>query len=225
MGAGGDPFRRVRPGEAVRLTATAWNALMDLLRTSRSPQGGGTTAPELPATVERFSSIGHQCVMGEAVLIPFDALSSQAPSLATTPLSTGMTFSTVEKRLWGGYFRGILPLTPNDSNRSPDDAIAICIDPLRCRFAISGMAWVRVRRLRRWHRYARRCIALPTDDSTQLAAVAGCLDSCGWGPAEILGYAASDTQPVAINYQGEITNALGQNSFTAGSICWALVRF
>ena len=223
MGAGGDPFRRVRPGEAVRLTATAWNALMDLLRTSGNPQGGGTTSPELPATVGRLSSYGtdHKCVMGEAVVIRFTGLNNGVAAPATTPLSTGMTFSTVEKKLWAGFVKSFQPMTPSEYNVSPDDSIAICIDPIRGRFVVSGLAWVRVRRIRQWHRYARRCIALPTDNSTQFAAVAGCLDSCGWGPAEILGYAPPDFDPMTFS---ELTNALGRDSFTPGAIHWALVR-
>ena len=88
MGAGGDPFRRVRPGEAVRITATAWNALLDLLRTSGTPQGGGTTAPELPATVARLRKSGSlDPVLGEAVVFTLPATEAGEP--ATTPLSTG----------------------------------------------------------------------------------------------------------------------------------------
>jgi len=178
----------------------------------------------MPATVARLSTFGndHKCVMGEAVVIRFTGLNNSAAAPATTPLSTGMTFSTVEQKLWGGFVKSFQPMTPTDNNVSPDDSIAICIDPIRGRFVLSGLAWVRVRRIRQWHRYARRCIALPTDNSTQLAAVAGCLDSCGCGPAEILGYAPPGFDPTVFS---ELTNALGRDSFTAGSICWALVRF
>ena len=222
MGAGGDPFRRVRPGEAVRLTATVWNALMDLLRTSGSPQGGGTTAPELPATVARLYTLysTHKCVLGVAVLIR-EGNGQFAGETATTPLSTAMTFSTVEKRLWNEYAPHFRQLTPTDNLLSLEDSFAICIDPIRMRFVVSGLAWVRVRTLKSWHRYARRCVAQPTDGATQLAAVAGCLDSCGWGPAEILGYASVGFDPA----NGGLTTITGSGTFTSGSIVWALVRF
>jgi hypothetical protein len=196
---------------------------MDLLRTSGNPQGGGSTAPELPATVGRLSSFGtdHKCVMGEAVVIRYTELNNGAAAPATTPLSTGMTFSAVEKKLWGGFVKSFQPMTA-DANASLDDAIAICVDPIRGLFVVSGRAWVRVRRLRSWHRYARRCLSQPADTPTQLSAVAGCLDSCGWGPAEILGYAGPDFEPTI---SSELTNALGRDSFTPGAILWALVRF
>ena len=221
MGAGGDPFRRVRPGEAVRITAIAWNALLDLLRTSGTPQGGGTTAPELAATVARLSTLySHKCVLGEAVLIR-EGNGQFSGETATTPLSAGMEFSTVEKRLWNEYAPRFRPLTPIDNPFSLEDSFAICIDPIRMRFVVSGLAWVRVRTLKSWHRYARRCVAQPTDGATQLAAVAGCLDSCGWGPAEILGYAPVGFDPA----NGALTAITGQGVFTSGSIVWALVRF
>jgi hypothetical protein len=220
MAAGGDPFRRVRPGEAVRITATAWNALLDLLRTSGNPQGGGSTAPELPATVASLRKSGSlDPVLGEAVIFSLPNTYDGEP--ATTPLSTSMTFSTVEKRLWGEYRSYVSPMAADNSNASPDDPFAICLDPLRSRYAISGMAWVRVRQLRSWHRFARRCIALPTDGSTQLAAVRGCLDSCGWGPAEILGFAPVGFDPSA----GQVLVSGRNNSFVSGQIRWALVRF
>jgi hypothetical protein len=210
----------VRPGEAVRITATAWNALLDLLRASGSPQGGGTTAPGLPATVARLSTFySHKCVLGEAVVIR-ERNGDYPGETATTPLSAGMEFSTVEKRLWNEYAPRFRPLTPIDNPISPEDSFAICIDPIRMRFVVSGLAWVRVRTIRRWHQYARRCIALPTDGATQLAAVAGCLDSCGWGPAEILGYAPVGFDPA----NGALTTITGRDSFTSGSIVWALVR-
>jgi len=220
MGAAGDPFRRVRPGEAVRITATAWNALLDLLRTSGNPQGGSTTAPELPATVASLRKSGSlDPVLGEAVIFALPA--TAAGELATTPLSSGMIFSTVEKRLWGEYRSYVSPMAADTYNASPDDPFAICLDPLRSRYAVSGISWVRVRQLRSWHRFARRCIALPTDGSTQLAAVRGCLDSCGWGPGEILGFAPVGFEPAA--GQGLVSGRV--SSFVAGQIRWALVRF
>jgi hypothetical protein len=195
---------------------------MDLLRTSASPQGGATTAPGLPATVARLSTLySHKCVLGEAVLIQ-EGNGVYAGETATTPISAGMEFSTVEKRLWNEYAPRFRQLTPIDNPFSLEDSFAICIDPIRMRFVVSGLAWVRVRTLKPWHRYARRCVAQPTDGATQLAAVAGCLDSCGWGPAEILGYAPVDFDP---RKSSALTDNRGRDSFTAGSILWALVRF
>lgn len=213
-----DPFRRVRPGEAVRITATAWNALMEIVRPSTPTQGSEKATPSLPATIATLR--GASAAMGEAVILR--SLNSGAGAPATTPVSSSTTFSTVEKRLWNGHKPLFASMLPTTSGLSPDDPFAICIDPLRSRFAIGGLAWVRVRTVRQWHRFARRCIALPTDGTEQLAAVAGCLDSCGWGPAEILGYAPTDFDPTVST---PLTDIRGNGSFTAGSILWALVRF
>lgn len=219
-----DPFRRVRPGEAVRITATAWNALMDMVRPSTPTQGNEKATASLSATVATLTSFGtdpiHKPAMGEAVVIRYVSNGLGAP--ATTPVSSSTTFSTVEKRLWNGYKTVYTPMTANSASLSLEDPIAVCIDPLRMRFAIGGLAWVRVRTLKPWHRYARRCVAQLTDGAPQLAAVAGCLDSCGWGPAEILGYAPIDFDP---GQYSVLTDIRGRDSFTAGSILWALVRF
>ena len=218
-----DPFRRVRPGEAVRITATAWNALMDMVRPSTPTQGNAKETESLPATVATLTYFGnspiHKPVMGEAVILRYSGDNNAEP--ATTPLSETMTFSTVEKRLWNGYKTVYSPMAANSFNLSLEDPIAVCIDPLRMRFAIGGFAWVRVRTLKPWHRYARRCVAQPTDGAPQLAAVAGCLDSCGWGPAEILGYAPVNFDP---GQYSVLTQVRGNFSFTSGAILWALVR-
>jgi hypothetical protein len=218
-----DPFRRVRPGEAVRITATAWNALMDMVRPSTPTQGNEKETASLPATVATLTTFGidppHSPSMGEAVVLRNVNSGSAAP--ATTPFSTSTTFTSVEAMLWSGHRPLYRPMAANTANLSPEDAFAICIDPPRMRFAVGGLAWVRVRTLRQWHRFARRCIALPTDGAPQLAAVAGCLDSCGWGPAEILGYAPEGFNPAVAT---PLTDIRGNGSFTAGSILWALVR-
>ena len=79
---------------------------------------------------------------------------------------------------------------------------------LRNTQSLAGMAWTRVRLHRPWHRFARRCMPQPGDGAGELAASVGVLDSCGWGPAEIVGFIA-DGAP------GNLTTS--QNAFAGGS--------
>lgn len=230
MGAGGDPFRRVRPGEAVRLTATAWNALMDLVRpTGATAQSGATVAYTLPSVVGTLSGSGvyvaeRKLVMGEAVALV--AASDSDGAEATVPLAVPMTFSAVERRLWNGYRTTYQTMYPDQGTSvTVEDPFAICIDPPRLRFAMSGLAWVRVRALRRWHRFARRCLVQPGDTATEKAASIGCLDSCGWGPAEIVGWATDLFDPQAIGAGQLTTTSAVIDRGAAGGIYWALVRF
>lgn len=230
MGAGGDPYRRVRPGEAVRLTATAWNALMDLVRpTGATAQSGAAVATSLPSVVGTLASSGayvadRKLVMGEAVTLV--AASDRSATAATVPLAVPMTFSAVERRLWNGYRPTYQTMYPDQGTSvAVDDPFAICIDPPRLRFAMSGFAWVRVRALKRWHRFARRCLVQPGDGATEKAASVGCLDSCGWGPAEIVGWATDVFDPQAVGGGQLTTTTATISGGAAGGIYWALVRF
>lgn len=218
-----DPFRMVRPGEAVRINATAWNALMRLLRPAPQAAGTGPATMGLPAIHARLTHAGaesdqpRRLVVGEAVVLPSQPLG--AAQAATGPLSGSMTLTSVEKRIWSisrPLYEIMYPDSGND--RSPEQPIAICIDPTKRRFAVAGMAWTRVRLLRPWHRHARRCMPQPGDGAGELAASIGVLDSCGWGPAEIVGFMANGVP-------GNLTTS--QNAFvggSAGAIYWALVR-
>jgi hypothetical protein len=218
-----DPFRKVRPGEAVKITATAWNALMGLLHPAPPKPNLAPATLGLPAVEARLTHAGaevdqpRRLVVGEAVVMASTTLG--AAQAATGPLSESMTLTSVEKRIWS-VSRPLYEIMYPDSgvDRSPEQPIAICIDPTKRRFAVAGMAWTRVRLLRPWHRHARRCMPQPGDGAGELAASVGVLDSCGWGPAEIVGFMANGAP-------GNLTTS--QNAFvggSAGAIYWALVR-
>jgi hypothetical protein len=229
MGAGGDPFRRVRPGEAIRPTATVWNALMDLVRpTGATAQNGANSPPLLPAVVGPLvaSSVyvaSRKVIHGEAVVL--SSATTGGAEAATLPLSSSLAFSSVERRLWNGFRPVYQTMHPTDgSSVAIDDPFAICVDSMRSRFALSGLAWVRVRALKSWHRFARRCLPQPSDDSTAIAASVGCLDSCGYGPAEVLGWAPAGIDPASYSTELRSTRETISGG-TAGSIYWAVVRF
>jgi hypothetical protein len=104
------------------------------------------------------------------------------------PIDPEMVVMAEEKTLWGNGQPQATVMEPTAINASPqiDDHIAICVSPRKKLFAISGFAWVRVRRVRSWHRFARRCISQPGDGEIENENSVGCLDSCAFGPVEII---------------------------------------
>lgn len=227
MGAG-DPFRRVRPGEAVRVSAIAWNALMDLVRPQAEVSGGGAVATGLPQQIATLSGAapgGRSWFMGEAVVL--GSTTDLDPAPATLPLASGLTFSAVERRVFAPFRPAVAVMDPNNRftiGPSADDAFAICIHPRRMQFVTAGYAWTRVRALKRWHRFARRCLPQLGDGATENAASIGCLNSCAYGRAEIVGWATAAFDP------GQTTAALTDTLYTVaqgtpGGTYWALVRF
>lgn len=227
--ASSDPFRRVRPGEAVRISAIAWNRMLDLVRPGTAAGGGGAEQAGLPQQIATLRAAQGQVparslVVGEAVIITqqqnADGGADAAP--ATVPLAVPMTFSAVEKRIVAGFRPYYSGMSPTGGNT--DDQFAICLQPREARFVVGGFAWVRVRALRRWHRFARRCVAQPGDTDAQLAASYGCLDSCGYGPAKIVGWAPAGFDPQGVNVA--LTSTLSAVATgDPGTIYWALVQF
>lgn len=224
-----DPFRRVRPGEAVRISAIAWNRMLDLVRPGTAAGGGGAEQAGLPqqlATLRAAQGFvpARSIVVGEAVVVAvaqdYDAGADAAA--ATVPLAVPMTFSATERRLFNGFRPTYSGMSPTGGRT--DDAFAICLQPLASRFVVSGFAWTRVRALRRWHRFARRCVMQPGDTDAQIAASFGTLDSCGYGPAQIIGWAPAGFDPAAST--ATLTSTLSAVATgDPGGIFWALVRF
>jgi len=210
----------------VRINATAWNALMRLLRPAPPAAGTGPATMGLPAIHARLTHAGSESdqprrlVVGEAVVLPSQPLG--AAQAATGPLSGSMTLSTVEKQIWNQsrpVYEIMFPADPASSVDTPEQPIAVCIDPTKRRFAVAGMAWTRVRLHRPWHRFARRCMPQPGDGAPELAASIGVLDSCGWGPAEIVGFIADGAPGNLTTHQQAFAGG------SAGAIYWALIKF
>lgn len=218
-----DPFRRVRPGEAVRIHAAAWNALLDLVRPTGRTDNTLGTQQQLPATVVVCAPATggeRRPVVGEVV--KFAAVTDAATAPATVPIAPVIDLSAVERRLAAGFRPRYSLLRPDGAGVDLEDPLAICLDGVQLRFAVAGLAWCRVRALRGWHRFARRCLPQPGDGATQLAASVGCLDSCGYGPVEILGWAPAGFDPQA--QPSGLASTQRAVSTAAGGIGWALVR-
>ena len=203
--------------------------MLDLVRPGTPAGGGGAEQAGLPQQIATLRAAQGQVparslVVGEAVIITqqqnADGGADAAP--ATVPLAVPMTFSAVEKRIVAGWRPSYLGMSPTGG--TTDDQFAICVQPSESRFVLSGFAWTRVRALRRWHRFARRCVAQPGDTEAQLAASYGCLDSAGWGPAQILGWAPEGFDPRGPGAALTTTlSAVGTGD--PGGIFWALVQF
>lgn len=218
-----DPFRRVRPGEAVRIHATAWNALLDLVRPVGQTADTATVQQQLPAQVICCApAVGglRRPVWGEVVRLVSAGDDATAP--ATVPLAPVLALSATERRLVAGYRPRYSLLTPDGAGVDLDDPLAVCVDGVQLRFATAGLAWCRVRALRGWHRFARRPLPQPGDGATELAWSAGCLDSCGAGPVQIIGWAPANFDPARNGQQ--LASTQRAVSTYSGGIGWALVR-
>jgi hypothetical protein len=183
----------VQQGQPVRIAARTWNKVLDSITPAREIVGGGFTATSFPSVSAQLAQYAlaesRQVRIAEAVRVlgPLGPLVGEATlplSLQTLPLTND------EKSVVNWNMLQFDTMRPTDGNVSPaaklEDAIAVCVDPQSLTFAVSGFAWVRVRHLQRWHKFARRCLAQDGDGNAELDNSIGCLDSCGWGPAQIM---------------------------------------
>ena len=200
----------VSPGDRFQPKARDWNKLKDNLPSWQAPSGATPKTMSLPCVTATL--YGYRPVVGEAVILTQFGLSGID---ATAPLADDMTLSEDEQSLWSNSLGRCVKMEQNPSqypDYSPDQPFAVCLNPRLMTFAISGLAWVRVRRLRQWHRFVRRCVAQPGDTAEQTANSAGVLDSCGWGPGQIVGGAAG-------------FQLGGLTGYRQNSIVWLLIRF
>jgi hypothetical protein len=178
----------VSPGDRFQPKARDWNKLQENLPSWQAPIGGANVFERMPSTnaILRWQET-RRPVLGEAVVMRVVGPSpSDLPTTATVPIDPEMDLTDDEKTFW----RKKLPIAelmePVSSTPRADDHIAICVSPRKMLFAISGFAWVRVRMLRTWHRFARRCLPQEGDEVIENENSVGCLDSCAWGPVEII---------------------------------------
>jgi hypothetical protein len=178
----------VSPGDRFQPKARDWNKLKENLPSWQAPSGAPGVVGRIPAMTAALDWFGsRRPVLGEAVvLIGVGPGSSDLPSAATVPIDPEMDVLDEEKALWSYYAPRAQVMEPAYSTASLNDHVAICVSPRKQLFAIHGFAWTRVRLLRPWHRYARRCFEQPGDGVIELENSVGCLDSCAWGPVQII---------------------------------------
>ena len=200
----------VSPGDRFQPKARDWNKLKENLPSWQAPSGA--TPKTMSLSCVTATLYGYRPVVGEAVILTQFGLSGID---ATAPLADDMTLSEDEQRLWSNSLGRCVKMEQNPNqypDYSPDQPFAVCLNPRLMTFAISGLAWVRVRRLRSWHRFVRRCVPQPGDTAEQTANAVGVLDSCGWGPGQIVGGAAG-------------FQLGGLTGYRQNSIVWLLIRF
>jgi hypothetical protein len=102
-----------------------------------------------------------------------------------------------------------------------DRAFAICISNDENRYALSGLAITRVRVFNYYHRYARLPQAYSEMNASDYDNVIGCLDSCFYGPAQIIGYYTNRQLSLRFNHYSKNPPLTWPNH----EFRWALVKF
>jgi hypothetical protein len=194
----------VSSGEPLRIKASDWNDVLSMLRNWKGVQGSSPTGVSLPCVTailrQRYGQ-ERRPVWGEAVSLYITGYSLDDAITATLPLSDSWQPSEDEKEVfrYSRFDFQLLHPRPWSTEQTADlhQPFAVCIDPRAMKFAISGMALVRVRFHSRWHRFVRRPIRLPGEDISSGSdpndfVHTGTLDSSGSGPGQIVGVMSKD---------------------------------
>jgi hypothetical protein len=177
----------VSPGDRFQPKARDWNKLKENLPSWHAPSGAPGVVGRVPAMTAALGWLeDRRPVLGEAVVMRSVLGADNLPSFATVPVDPEMTVTDDEKTLWNENIPRAEIMRPEYSTAKLNDHVAICVSPRKQLFAIHGFAWVRVRLLRPWHRHARRCFEQPGDGAVEKENSVGCLDSCAWGPIQII---------------------------------------
>jgi hypothetical protein len=189
----------VSPGDRFQPKARDWNKLKENLPSWQAPIAASPKTLSLPcvtAILRQKYGQERRPVWGEAVSLYITGYSDGDPITATLPLSASWEPSEEEKEVfrYSRFDFQLLHPRPWSTEQTADlhQPFAVCIDPRAMKFAISGMALVRVRFHSRWHRFVRRPIILPGEDNYSLSDPSGLgntgtLDSSGSGPGQIVG--------------------------------------
>lgn len=224
-----DPQSRVQPGQPVRIHARTWNKLLDSITPATEIVGTGFASSNLPSirgVVRTSAGSATRPVFGQVFELLAEAGSyggEENPGdelvVPQVPIPEAWQPQEIESNL----FRYTTPqgIPASASSRSRNMApFAICVAPDRMEFAFAGFAWTRVRMFAASHQYAR----LPgrfEDTEQQKTEVRGCLDSCFFGPARIIGYLANDADRPHIIYIQDLSFI----DFPSYQFAWALVKF
>jgi hypothetical protein len=227
----------VSSGEPLRIKASDWNDVLSMVRDWKGVKSSSPTGVSLPCVTANLSqSYGdyRRPVWGEVVSLYITGYVLEDVITATLPLSDSWEPSTREKAL----FRvprcdfQLLHPRPWTTQQTSDlhQPFAVCIDPRAMKFAISGMAIVRVRFHSKWHRFVRRPIALPGEATQSIpdasrSEYTGTLDSSGSGPGQIVGvfsYSSAEGYPPTLMDDVPWTFV---NTETPRPLVWALIRW
>ena len=235
------PDGRIEKGQrlSTAISARAWNRAQDaadiVLGVRPGVEAGPLSTLRLPCVKATLKKPGY---FGEVVV--FDENVSHAGVSETIGATGPATLQSLgngtekEKAVVRFSFPDVSTATPDTSEASLLERgllspFAICIGNDSTDYAVSGFAITRVRVHYEEHRYAR----LPRDfggyfdenanSGSFLANATGCLDSCYWGPARIVGYALWDEPAKAVVFSHSLPGELEWGS--GQTLRWALVHF
>jgi hypothetical protein len=223
-------------GDPLRIKASDWNDVLAMVRNWKGVSGSQPSVSSLPCVtaILRQDGGGRRPVWGEAVSLYITGYSLDDAITATLPLGDSWEPSTDERELFRFsrcWFRLLHP-RPWSNQQTADlhQPFAVCIDPRAMKFAISGLAIVRVRFHSRWHRFVRRPIRLPGEASNTIPSAVddeftGTLDSSGSGPGQIVGVMSQSTQSL---YPPNMIHTTPWPFVTAESprpVVWVLIRW
>jgi len=229
-----DPYRKTQPGERLQISSRAWNRVLDGTHRANVPVGRGFALPTLPAIRGMMQWPGGtfpsfqlpRPVFGQVFEILSEAGSyggEENPGdelvVPQVPIPEVWEPQEIESNLFRYTTPQGIPASASRTGRNMAP-FAICVAPDRMEFAFAGFAWTRVRMFAASHQYAR----LPgrfEDTEEQATEVGGCLDSCFFGPARIIGYLANDADRPHIIYIQDLSFI----DFPSYQFAWALVKF
>lgn len=248
------PDGRIEKGQrlSTAISARRWNDLCDaadIVQGRRSSIVGTAlsqyTLPCFKATFREKGYFGQVKVLDEPFvktlgvsgdMTPADLLSPTGPaSMTTLSQSTDeekslLNFSIPWFERTGSSTQGLQGATNFGRISDVDKSFAICVGNDSPEYAISGFAITRVRVFHYGHRYAR--IAGDTGSGEALSVSDGMLDSCFYGAARIVGYAAwasetstSGDPEVIFRHVPLFNGASGHPVWPNYQVRWALVKF
>lgn len=197
----------VSTGDALRIQASDWNRVLQMLRDWQAPGGTSSEVGQLPcvkATLRAKFGERRPSLYEVVDLYGDGRVKPNASIEATLPLGDEWKPSQLERehifrddnRNTGAQrleYKLMRPRTFTDIDFNDlHRTFAVCLNPTTLEFAVSGFAFARVRFHSQWHTYARHPMLVPGDsnvagnENPDVVKYTGCLDSSGSGPARIV---------------------------------------
>jgi hypothetical protein len=228
----GSAFPPAFRGKPFRPSAAAWNAIGQAVDPAkRAAVVGGPAPVSSLAAIHGYVDCSRlEQVTGKPVVF------GQAVPLAKTGLygSTLVAASPIDDDPADDETRVLTAVGPSAGTQhgaaNIDLSVAVCVDPQRKVFAVSGFAAVRLRVLSVHHRFARLPVQQPEDTTETFAKVRGFFDSAAWGPASICGllsFAVTGRPPTVVDIPSTWSTLSGMPPAAdpgGWRLVWAVVR-
>jgi hypothetical protein len=228
------PDGRIEKGQRLSsaISAKAWNRAQEaadrVLGAGTGVEAGPLATFSLPSVRVTLRDQGWFGQCRFAINDSYFGLSPGAGLFPQTPASNESlsSFSENEKRIpqytlpYTALSGPYIELPPQQRNVT--SGLFVCVGNQSNSYAMSGLAFTRIRVFNYLHRFARNPIEFPGQSQQQGTAANGCLDSSFWGLARIVGY---------WNGVDDAGNLIVRHSSAAGlsypnfEYRWALIHF